>query len=85
MAFANINGAVIHYRDEGPRNGQPLIFINSLGTDFRIWDEPAPDFVSRNRVVRYDKRGHGLSGLPPDCWMGWVSARPLSSVYRSAG
>ena len=64
MTFANINGAVVHFRDEGSRNGQPLVFINSLGTDFRIWDELVPDFVTQSRVVRYDKRGHGLSGLP---------------------
>ncbi len=64
MAFANVGGAVVHYSDEGPRDARAIVFINSLGTDFRIWDEVARPLASAYRVVRYDKRGHGLSALP---------------------
>ena len=64
MAFANVNGAVVHYSDEGPREARAIVFINSLGTDFRIWDEVARPLASAYRIVRYDKRGHGLSELP---------------------
>jgi len=31
----------------------------------RIWDEVVPHFADRYRVIRYDKRGHGLSDCPP--------------------
>ena len=41
MAFVRANGGVVHYADEGPRAARPIVFINSLGTDFRIWDEVA--------------------------------------------
>ena len=41
MAFVRANGGVVHYADEGPRAAKPIVFINSLGTDFRIWDEVA--------------------------------------------
>ncbi len=64
MAFANVNGAVVHYCDEGQRDARAIVFINSLGTDFRIWDEVARPLSAAYRVVRYDKRGHGLSALP---------------------
>lgn len=64
MAFAKINGAVMHYADEGRRDARAIVFINSLGTDFRIWDEVARPLAESYRVVRYDKRGHGLSELP---------------------
>ncbi len=64
MAFANVNGAVVHYADEGPRDARAIVFINALGTDFRIWDDVARPLSSTYRVVRYDKRGHGLSELP---------------------
>jgi 3-oxoadipate enol-lactonase len=57
------NGGAIHYADEGPRDAHAIAFINSLGTDFRIWDDVAPALQSDFRVVRYDKRGHGLSTL----------------------
>jgi 3-oxoadipate enol-lactonase len=45
--------------------GAPLVFINSLGTDFRIWDNLIPHFAARFAIVRYDKRGHGWSDCPP--------------------
>ena len=41
MKFVKANGLVIHYLDQGRRDGPPLVFINSLGTDFRIWNEVA--------------------------------------------
>jgi 3-oxoadipate enol-lactonase len=63
MAFARANGGVVHYADEGPRAAKPIVFINSLGTDFRIWDEVAKPLAQNARIVRYDKRGHGLSEL----------------------
>jgi len=64
MAFAKVNGAVVHYADEGRRDARTIVFINSLGTDFRIWDEVAGPLAASYRVIRYDKRGHGLSDLP---------------------
>jgi 3-oxoadipate enol-lactonase len=64
MAFVRANGGVIHYADEGPRAAQPIVFINSLGTDLRVWDEVAEPLAQNARILRYDKRGHGLSELP---------------------
>jgi len=64
MAFANVNGAVAHYRDEGRRDGRAIVFINALGMDLRIWDDVIGPLASAYRIVRYDKRGHGLSQLP---------------------
>ena len=65
MAVVRANGGVIHYADEGPRAAQPIVFANSLGTDFRIWDEVAKPLAQDARIIRYDKRGHGLSELRP--------------------
>jgi len=39
MRFVRANGLVAHCRDEGRQSGPPLAFINSLGTDLRIWDD----------------------------------------------
>ena len=65
MNFTTGNGVTIHYAFEGPREGIPLVFVNALGTDLRIWDEVAQHFTNRYPVMRYDKRGHGLSDSPP--------------------
>ena len=55
----------LHYRDEGPRDGPPVVFANSLGTDMRLWDPVLPHLPEGLRIIRYDKRGHGLSSCPP--------------------
>ncbi|WP_230530936.1 3-oxoadipate enol-lactonase [Microvirga roseola] len=65
MAFIRANGIVLHYQVLGRAGAPTLVFINSLGSDFRIWQEVAPAFADHYRVVLYDKRGHGLSDAPP--------------------
>ncbi len=65
MEFTTINSVTLHHTSEGLPSGKPMVFINSLGTDLRIWDEVVPHFTDRYRVIRYDKRGHGLSDCPP--------------------
>ncbi len=41
------------------------MFANSLGTDLRVWDKLIAHLPDTFRIVRYDKRGHGLSDCPP--------------------
>lgn len=68
MQFARINGAVLHYQLFGAGSGRPpLVFVNALGTDFRIWRDVVIRLADRHTVLTYDKRGHGLSdiGTPP--------------------
>ena len=65
MAFARVNGVVLHHDVVGRADGPVLVFSNSLGTDFRIWDEVAAALGEHYRIVLYDKRGHGLSEATP--------------------
>ncbi len=65
MAFIRANGIVLHHQVIGRSDGPALVFNNSLGSDFRIWQDIVPAFTDRFRVVLYDKRGHGLSDAPP--------------------
>jgi len=65
MAFARVNGVVLHYKVRGPEGRPVLGFANSLGTDFRIWDEVAVRLEDEFRLVFHDKRGHGLSEATP--------------------
>ena len=64
MQALEIQGVQIHYADEGPRDGAPVLLANSLGTDFRVWDAMLPHLPAGLRIIRYDKRGHGLSEAP---------------------
>lgn len=54
----------LHYRVDGPEDGAPVVFSNSLGTDLRLWDPILPLLPEGLRIIRYDKRGHGLSSCP---------------------
>lgn len=65
MAFVRVNGVVLHYAVRGRADAPVLVFANSLGTDFRIWEKVATDLANDYRLVLYDKRGHGLSDAPP--------------------
>lgn len=65
MNFISINGNTFHYVREGLTDGPPLVCVNSLGTDLRMWDGLVPYFAGRYQIIRYDKRGHGLSDAPP--------------------
>lgn len=55
---------MVHFRDEGPRDGRVVMFGNSLGTDLRVWDILLPLLPEGLRIVRFDKPGHGLSDCP---------------------
>ena len=65
MKFARVNQVVLHYEVAGDDAAPPLVFSNSLGTDFRIWDHVVDRLKDRYRIIRYDKRGHGLSEATP--------------------
>ena len=65
MRFAEINGITLHYGRAGSHSNPTLVFVNALGTDFRIWQAVAANLVADYDVVLYDKRGHGLSECPP--------------------
>ena len=75
MPFVEANGVCLHTQRGRAPEKKPLVFINSLGTDFRIWRRLAHELRGRFGFLYYDKRGHGLSspGGPPWTMEGHVS------------
>lgn len=65
MKLIRLRNIRLHFADEGPREAPAIVFANSLGTDFRLWDAVVPLLPAGLRVIRFDKRGHGLSTCPP--------------------
>lgn len=65
MRIAQLNKVALHWREDGDPDGKPIVFANSLGTDLRLWDALLPLLPQSMRIIRYDKRGHGLSSCPP--------------------
>jgi 3-oxoadipate enol-lactonase len=67
MQFVTLDGRTHHYQFQPPKGGladAPVVaFANSLGTDFRIWDDVVSRLPAGVGVLRYDMRGHGLTAL----------------------
>lgn len=64
MDCVRLGDIVIHYRLRPAKAGRPVVvFINSLGTDFRIWDDVLAELDADFGALVYDKRGHGLSSV----------------------
>jgi 3-oxoadipate enol-lactonase len=70
MQFVNINGHTIHYKHiqhlPSGNADRTFLFINSLGTDFRIWNEVVESLNDYGNILLFDKRGHGLSDIVTD-------------------
>jgi len=65
MPFIEAGGITVHYDLTGPTAAPVLLFANSIGTSFHIWDAMVPALSRNCRVLRYDMRGHGLTQVTP--------------------
>jgi len=64
MQFARLNDVNMHYQVIGSPASRPLlVFVNSLGTDFRIWRDVIVRLAGDYAILTYDMRGHGLSDV----------------------
>lgn len=64
MYAIQVNGCNLRVQIDGPEDGHVVMLANSLGTDLRVWDPMREYLPAGLRLVRYDKRGHGLSDCP---------------------
>lgn len=62
--FVEHDGLRFRCRLDGPAGAPWLVFSNSLVTNLTLWDPQVSAFASRFRILRYDQRGHGGTGVP---------------------
>ncbi|PDT54163.1 MULTISPECIES: 3-oxoadipate enol-lactonase [Sinorhizobium] len=68
MPYLDLESHRLHYRIDGDTaaSGKPwLMFCNSVGTDLHMWAAQVAALSHQYRLLRYDRRGHGLSSAPP--------------------
>jgi len=65
MPIVKAGAARIHYALEGQSGSPVLVFSNSLGANYSMWDPQVPEARKKLRVLRYDSRGHGQSSVTP--------------------
>src|SRR5258705_3861329 len=65
MPMIDADGCLLNVSVEGRDGGPTLMLSNSLGCTLQMWEPQMQALTQLFRVVRYDRRGHGKSGLPP--------------------
>ncbi|WP_454597001.1 alpha/beta fold hydrolase [Qipengyuania sp. SM2507] len=60
------DGRSVHLRDEGPRDAPVVMLLHGSNADLHTWQPWAVDLRGDYRVIRYDQRGHGLTGPAAD-------------------
>ena len=58
-----INGNEVYYIDVGPRDGMPVIFVHGFPFSHEMWKTQIELLQEKYRVIAYDLRGHGKSGV----------------------
>lgn len=55
-------GPTIHYRDQGPRDAPVIVLLHGSNADLHTWQPWVDRLKGRYRLIRFDQRGHGLTG-----------------------
>ena len=74
--LVEVDGAILHVRDSGPREGKPVVLIHGFGSSLQTWDAWAKDLENEYRVISFDMPGNGLS--PPDPTNDYTDPRVIS-------
>ena len=61
-----LDGARLHYIDEGPRGGEPLVFVHGNPTWSFLWRNLVKGLSGTRRCIALDHVGCGLSDKPQD-------------------
>jgi 3-oxoadipate enol-lactonase len=62
--FTTGDGCQIAYRFDGAGDKPVLVLSNSIATTLNMWDAQIQGLSKHFRILRYDTRGHGASGVP---------------------
>ncbi|MGH6680671.1 MAG: 3-oxoadipate enol-lactonase [Bradyrhizobium sp.] len=65
MPMVDADGCLLNVSVEGRPSGPTLMLSNSLGCTMQMWEPQIKALGTVFRVIRYDRRGHGKSGVPP--------------------
>jgi len=80
---ASFDGTLLNVEEIG--TGPTVILSHGFSLNSTIWHHQMRDLSSEIRMVMYDHRGHGYSGLPPsDDWSLDALAHDLEAVIRDA-
>ena len=85
MPLLTLPDLQVYYRLEGRDDLPVVVLSHSLGQDHGMWDAQACDLCARFRVLRYDIRGHGASGVTAGDYRVEQLARDLVALLDALG
>ena len=59
------DGTRLHTEVFGRRDGYPIVLAHGITCAIRVWAYQIADLAEDYRVIAFDHRGHGRSGVPP--------------------
>ncbi|MDT5130167.1 MAG: hypothetical protein QOH54_5811 [Mycobacterium sp.] len=59
------DGTRLHTEVFGPEDGYPIVLAHGITCAIRVWANQIADLSTDYRVIAFDHRGHGRSGVPP--------------------
>lgn len=74
MPLIQINNVALHFRDEGPVDKPPILFLHALGASSDMWREQIEKLSFKYRCLALDSFGHGKSGA----WTGQLTIEQLA-------
>ena len=64
LTVGSFDGLALHAVASGKAAGPVVVLSHSIGCDLAMWDPVAAALEPDFRVLRFDRRGHGRSGVP---------------------
>ena len=58
------DGTPLHTQVFGPPEGYPIVLTHGITCALRAWVHQISDLATDYRVIAFDHRGHGRSGVP---------------------
>lgn len=59
-----VDGTPLHAEVFGPPDGYPIVLTHGITCSIRAWAYQIADLAADYRVIAFDHRGHGRSGVP---------------------
>ncbi len=59
-----VDGTPLHAQVFGPPEGYPIVLTHGITCAIRAWAHQIRDLAADYRVIAFDHRGHGRSGIP---------------------
>ncbi len=81
--FAEVNGTSLYYEVAG--EGHPLVLNHGGLVDHHLWDGQFDAFAQHFKVIRYDIRGFGASGMLSKGMEPYSMERDLHSLLQFLG